>query len=163
MNVKQVRAAARAESQVAAAPAAGARRIAARATPAPDIFEPASSAPVEICRGPAFGAPRALAEPASFMHWWIRHGSVEAGMGPDESTSDPIDVAIVDHSGLGDSAPNYCVPVVEVFHDHADVDPACVDRELTLGRRLGEYVLDGVCSDTVEEILRSCDPSTRSR
>jgi hypothetical protein len=54
-----------------------------------------------------------------------------------------------------------CVPMESMFPEHADVDPACVERMMTPGLiDFGSYGLGGICKDAVESILNSCDPDT---
>ena len=62
---------------------------------------------------------------------------------------------------FGDSAKDgvSCVPVADMFPDHANVDVGCVEEMMTPGLYdFGEYAFGGICKDAVDVILDACDP-----
>ena len=136
-----------------------------RALPLPDEGTPAPAGPttgIDVCTAPAFGLPTSIGRALGIEHWWLDSGESEAGLGPLESTPNPLDTTMVDQTG--DAATRegaICAPLEQVFPEHADVDPACVEEAMTPGGiHFGTYGLDGICKDAIDSILEMCDPDT---
>ncbi len=98
-----------------------------------------------------------VARELNLQHHWLRTSTREAGMGPDngEVPGARLDSPLVtrtqvnDHTGRGDLPGSACTAKLQV-------DEACVDRELTLGRDLGRWTPTNQCQSFVAEVLEKC-------
>ncbi|MGE0395628.1 MAG: hypothetical protein AB7T06_02795 [Kofleriaceae bacterium] len=114
---------------------------------------------LEVCSRGAFGIGETLGEMTNIEHWWLKEGAVEAGLGAQPLTSDPLDTTMVDQFEDSESDGVSCVPMEAMFPEHANVDVGCVEEMMTPGLYdFGEYGLGGICKDAVDIILDACDP-----
>ena len=116
---------------------------------------------IDVCTRPAFGSGD-LGDAIGFDHWWLKTLTSETGMGFNGETLNPFDTTMVDHSGSSEQDGAVCAPVEQVFPEHANVDPACVEEAMTPGGLdFGTYALPDICKDAVDSILAMCDPDTQ--
>ncbi len=109
---------------------------------------------VELCKRTA---DLPVARELELQHHWLRTGTKEAGMGAvDEGVpGERIDLPFVtqtsvnDHSGQGDRPGSTCTQV-------PNVDEACVNRELELGKRTGRWTPLNQCQSYVSDVLEKC-------
>ena len=109
---------------------------------------------VELCKRPA-NIP--VLKQLGAEHHWIRTSHVEAGMGPkaggvpgkDSHVDMPGDpTSVNDHLGEGAQGAD-CKPV-------KDVDEACVEKELQIGRDTGPWTPMNQCQTFAAEVLEKC-------
>jgi hypothetical protein len=109
---------------------------------------------VELCRRPA-NIP--VLKQLGAEHHWIRTTHVEAGMGPktggvpgkDSHVDMPGDpTSVNDHRGEGAQGAS-CAVV-------ADVDEACVEKELEIGRDAGPWTPMNQCQTFAADVLEKC-------
>ena len=114
---------------------------------------------LEVCSRGAFGLGESVGEVSNIEHWWLKDGTMESGLGTQPLTWDPLDTTMVDQTGDSAADGVSCVPMEEMYPDHANVDPGCVDMMMTPGLLdFGEYGIGGICKDAVDTILDVCDP-----
>jgi hypothetical protein len=89
-------------------------------------------------------------------HHWLRTSTKEAGMGPDDGSvpGDRVNMPLSqtrlnDHTGRGNLPDATCERV-------ADVDEACVNRELELGKPLGAWTPTNQCQTYAAGVLDRC-------
>ncbi|PTL81500.1 hypothetical protein [Vitiosangium sp. GDMCC 1.1324] len=90
-------------------------------------------------------------------HHWLRTSTKEAGMGPADGgvPGNRMDSPYVtqtrvnDHSGQGQRPGSICERV-------ADVDEACVNRELEMGKPLGAWTPINQCQTFAAEVQERC-------
>jgi hypothetical protein len=90
-------------------------------------------------------------------HHWLRTSTKEAGMGPADGgvPGNRVDLPYVtqtrvnDHTGQGNLPGSTCERV-------ADVDEACVNRELELGKPLGAWTPTNQCQTFAAGVLERC-------
>ena len=90
-------------------------------------------------------------------HCWLRTSQKEVGLGgqgnraPEEVGSSPTDTQteLTDHSGQGNRDVSMCTSVLGCDED-------CVNKELTIGKPMGEWTLTNNCNTVADEILRKC-------
>jgi len=98
-------------------------------------------------------------------HTWIRTDSVEAGMGPagggvpgvalpGQENAQPdspyvTETSVNDHTGQSTAPGSSCEKV-------DDVDEACVNRLLQIGRRTGRWSLVNQCQSFTNDVLTAC-------
>ena len=100
-----------------------------------------------------------LAETFQVEHWWLMTANREAGMGacgegvPGGRSDSPYftETCVNDHSGEHVHDDARCEPV-------GNADPACVDRELSVGRALGVWTPTNQCQSFAQGVLDDCTP-----
>lgn len=118
---------------------------------------------IDVCTRPAFGL-GPLGDMLGIDHWWLDTPTSEAGLGSNDATSNPLDTTMVDHSGAAADPNAICAPVEQVFPEHANVDPNCVEEAMTPGLLdFGDYGLEGICKDAIDSILAMCDPDPQDQ
>lgn len=109
---------------------------------------------VELCKRTAEPP---VARELDVKHHWLRTSTKEAGMGAADGgvPGNRMDLPYVthtrinDHTGQGNLPGSTCERV-------ADVDEACVNRELELGKPLGRWTLTNQCQSFAAEVLERC-------
>lgn len=127
----------------------------------PDEKESAPLGPtgLEVCSRGAFGLGETFGELTNIEHWWLKDGEMESGLGTQPLTPDLLDTTMRDQTGDSQQDGVSCVPMEDMFPDHANVDPTCVDMMMTPGLLdFGTYAFGGICKDAVTTILDACDP-----
>ena len=124
--------------------------------PAKVVAPPPKKDEVLVCARPA---DIAVVKHTGAMHWWLKTRSKEAGLGPANGgvpgENKKIDLpftktTINAHPGAA-GKPNATCGEAE------DVDEACVDKELEIGKAGGRWVLGANdCHTFVEDVLSKC-------
>jgi hypothetical protein len=95
-------------------------------------------------------------------HWWLTTPNAEGGMGPAEggvpghggSDYPGKPTGITDHTGESLDPGATCIPAEQ--HAGHPIDPACVERELEIGRDTGRWLPWNQCHTVVDDILEKC-------
>jgi hypothetical protein len=125
--------------------------------PAPtEPFDAPHSGSVWLCARPAQVA---VLEALGLEHRWLMTTNKEAGMGavgegvPGDHVNLPFvtQTGINDHTGEHAKASAHCEPV-------ANVDEACVDEKLAIGKPLGRWAPSNQCHTFAEAVLNECTP-----
>ncbi|GEM_PF-3988821 len=137
----------------------------------PDELEdqPLGPSGIQLCSRGAFGLSEAVGEAVNIEHWFLTSGGKEAGLTFDPRTADPLDTMMSPQLTPDGTKPGSqgdgvsCVPMEEMFPEHANVDVGCVEELMQADTNYGDYGLGGICKDAVESILDACDPDTTGR
>ncbi|HCE67303.1 MAG TPA: hypothetical protein DER40_07225 [Geobacter sp.] len=99
-----------------------------------------------------------IASALNLQHCFIKTDTVEAGMGPAGNgplPSNPIGTSTAITNHAGQSACSTChggTTCTEI----PDVDEACVNQELTIGRSTGQWGPTNNCNTVADDILKKC-------
>lgn len=121
--------------------------------------EPLGPTGLQICGRGAFGIGETMGEMTNIEHQMIRNGSLMTGQGSNPLTPDIFDTTMLDQSNEIGAPGVSCVPMEEMFPEHANVDMGCINTLMSPNLLdLGIYGIDGICKTAITTILDACDP-----